>query len=153
MVSCVHPGSEFFLSQIPDPNFFHPGSASKNLSILTQKIVSKLSEIWPGLFIPDPDFLPIPDPGSRGQKGTGSGTATLAVCVCVQGLGGSFSVLEASATNTSLLRSQYSVTTTLNLSSSASFSAAKVSLDNSLLLFKQCSEWCLFMLEFWSRLG
>jgi hypothetical protein len=22
---------------------------------------------------PDPDFLPIPDPGSRGQKGTGSG--------------------------------------------------------------------------------
>jgi hypothetical protein len=28
-----------------------------------------------GLFIPDPDpdFLPIPDPGSRGQKGTGSG--------------------------------------------------------------------------------
>jgi hypothetical protein len=21
---------------------------------------------------PDPDFLPIPDPGSRGQKGTGS---------------------------------------------------------------------------------
>jgi hypothetical protein len=48
------------------------------------KIVSKLSEIWSGLFIPDPDpdFLPIPDPGpgvkkasvprSRGQKGTGS---------------------------------------------------------------------------------
>jgi hypothetical protein len=30
---------------IPDPNFFHPGSASKNLSILTQRIVSKLSEI------------------------------------------------------------------------------------------------------------
>jgi hypothetical protein len=24
------------------------------------------------LFIPDPDFLPIPDPGTRGQKGTGS---------------------------------------------------------------------------------
>jgi hypothetical protein len=24
-----------------------------------------------GLFIPGPDFLPIPDPGSRGQKGTG----------------------------------------------------------------------------------
>jgi hypothetical protein len=49
------------LSRIPDPNFFHPGSriqgqkgpdpvsgsasASKNLSILTQKIVSKFSEI------------------------------------------------------------------------------------------------------------
>ncbi len=59
---------------IPDPNFFDPGSASKNLSILTQKIVSKLSEIWAWLYIPDPDpdFLPIPDPGSRGQKGTGS---------------------------------------------------------------------------------
>ncbi len=38
-------------------------------------MVSKLSEIWSGLFIPDPDpdLLPIPDPGSRGQKDTGSG--------------------------------------------------------------------------------
>ncbi len=35
----------FAVLRIPDPNFFHPGSASKNLSILTQKIVSKLSEI------------------------------------------------------------------------------------------------------------
>ncbi len=45
-----------------------PGSASKNFSILTQKIVSKLSEIRSGLFIPDPDpgFISIPaDPGSR----------------------------------------------------------------------------------------
>jgi hypothetical protein len=42
--------------------------------ILTKKMVSKLSEIRSGLFIPDPDpdFLPIPDPGYRGQKGTGS---------------------------------------------------------------------------------
>ncbi len=41
-----------------------PESASKNLSILTQKIVYKLSETWSGSFIPDPDhdFLPIPDP-------------------------------------------------------------------------------------------
>jgi hypothetical protein len=32
---------------IPDPNFFHPGSGSalKNVRILIQKIVSKLSEI------------------------------------------------------------------------------------------------------------
>ncbi len=39
-------------------------------------MVSKLSEIWSGLFIPDPDpdFLPIPDSGSRGQKCTGSAT-------------------------------------------------------------------------------
>ncbi len=56
----------------PDPNFNHPGSASNNLSILTQKIVSKLSEIWSGLFIPDsdPDFFT--QPGSRGKKGTRS---------------------------------------------------------------------------------
>jgi hypothetical protein len=47
-------------------------------------MVSKLSEIRSRLFIPDPDpdILPIPDPGSRGQKGTGSrilvpGSATL----------------------------------------------------------------------------
>jgi hypothetical protein len=30
-------GSEFFPSRIPDPNLFHPGSASKNVSILTRK--------------------------------------------------------------------------------------------------------------------
>jgi hypothetical protein len=30
---------------------------------------------------PDPDFLPIPDPGSRGQKGTGSRSATLIIRV------------------------------------------------------------------------
>jgi hypothetical protein len=70
----VYPGSESFPSRISDPNFFHPGSSSKNLSILTTKMVSKLSEILCGLFIPDPDFYPswIPGPGSRGQKGTGS---------------------------------------------------------------------------------
>jgi hypothetical protein len=27
--------------------------------------------IWGIQFIPDQDFLPIPDPGSRSQKGTG----------------------------------------------------------------------------------
>ncbi len=68
------PGSR--VKKIPDPG---SGCASKNLSILTQKIVSKLSEIRSWLFIPDPDpgsviliFYPsrIPDPGSRGQKGT-----------------------------------------------------------------------------------
>ncbi len=38
------------------------------------KNCSKLSKIWSGMVIPDPDldFWPIPDPGSRGQKGTGS---------------------------------------------------------------------------------
>ncbi len=53
---------------IPDPH-------QRNLSILTHKMVFKLSEIWSGLFIPDPYwiliFYPfrIPNPGSRGQKG------------------------------------------------------------------------------------
>ena len=81
-------------SRIPDPTFFHPGSrirtvsipdpgsASKNLSILTPKKTKKwfLSsrKYDPGCSsrIPDPDadFYPsrIPDPGYRGQKGTGS---------------------------------------------------------------------------------
>ncbi len=60
----AYPGSDFFPSRIrsfsiPDPHkefqYFNP-----------KKIVSKLQEIWSGLFIPDPY------PGSRGQKGTGS---------------------------------------------------------------------------------
>jgi hypothetical protein len=42
---------------IPDPNFFHPGSRVKKM---------------PGSGDPDLDILPIPDSGSRGQKGTGS---------------------------------------------------------------------------------
>jgi hypothetical protein len=39
----VYPGSEFSSSRTP--NYFHPGSVSNNLSILTQKIISKLSEM------------------------------------------------------------------------------------------------------------
>ncbi len=50
------PGSEFISSRTPDP-----GSASKNLSILTQKMVSKISEIWSGwssrIRIPDPEWV------------------------------------------------------------------------------------------------
>jgi hypothetical protein len=79
---------------IPDPNFFHHGSrvkklpdpgsasASKNLSILTQNIVSKLSEILSGMFVPDPDFdfLPIPDPVVKKASDPGSGSATLLIC-------------------------------------------------------------------------
>jgi hypothetical protein len=46
-IRAVYPGSEFFypgsrVKKIPDPG---SGSASKNLSILSLKIVSKLSEI------------------------------------------------------------------------------------------------------------
>ncbi len=42
-------------------------------------MVSKLSEIWSGLFIPDadPDFLPIPDPGAKKAPDPVSGSATL----------------------------------------------------------------------------
>ena len=49
---------------IPDQNFFipDPGSRSRRFripdpdqSILTPKSVSKLSEIYSGMFIPDPD--------------------------------------------------------------------------------------------------
>ncbi len=43
------------LSRIRFFSILDPGSASKNLSILTQKMASKLSEMWFGLFIQDPD--------------------------------------------------------------------------------------------------
>ncbi len=58
---------------IPDLNFYHPylGSASKKLTILTQKIISKLS-YDSGLFIPDPDPDFFTQPGSRSLKETGS---------------------------------------------------------------------------------
>ncbi len=44
--------------------FFYPGSRIhiKEIKYFNPKIVSKLSEIWSWLFIPDPDFLPITDP-------------------------------------------------------------------------------------------
>jgi hypothetical protein len=89
-------GSEFFPCRIPGTKRI-PGSqililirikefkyfSLKNLSILAQKIVSKLSEIRLGIFIPDPDldFLPIqdPDPGVKQIPNPGSGSATLLV--------------------------------------------------------------------------
>ncbi len=73
-VSDADPGSQFFPSRIPDLNSFipDPGYASQNLSILTQKSVSKL--IWSGYLIPDqdPGSWDFTHPGFRGQKGTGS---------------------------------------------------------------------------------
>ncbi len=75
---------------IPDPNIFHPGSRVKkksrilirikefkyfnprNLSILTQNIVSKISEIWYKILsrIRDLDFYPsrIRDPGATRHR-------------------------------------------------------------------------------------
>ncbi len=81
-----YPDSEFFPSRIrifsiPDPNFFHPRSASKNVSILTPTNFSKHSEIWSGLFIPDPDhdFYPSQIPGSKRHRIPDPGSGTLVV--------------------------------------------------------------------------
>ncbi len=70
----MYPAPVFWIRDVyPGSEFFHPGYASKNLSVLTQKIVYKISWIWSGLYIPDPDpgFLPITDPGSMGHKCNG----------------------------------------------------------------------------------
>ncbi len=60
-----HQGFEFFPSKIKEFKYFNP-----------KKLFIKLSEIWSGLFIPDPypDFLPIPDPGVKKAPDPGSGT-------------------------------------------------------------------------------
>ncbi len=66
----VYPGSWIRIFSIPDPGstrFLDLGSASKNFSILTQKIVSKLSEILSGMFIPDPGSWFFTHPGSQIQ--------------------------------------------------------------------------------------
>ncbi len=78
-------GSGIFFP-IPDPTFFHPRSQTRIFPsripdphqrikyFNPNKMVSKLQEIWSGLFIPDPgsgSWL-FTHPGSRGQKGTGS---------------------------------------------------------------------------------
>ncbi len=70
------PGSEFFPSRIPNTIFFIPDPHQRTL---TQKIFSKLWEIWSGMFIPDPDpdFLPIPDPRVKKASDRRSGSATL----------------------------------------------------------------------------
>ncbi len=46
----------------------------KEFKYFNAKNVSNLSEIWSGLFIPDPDpdFLPIPDPGVKKEPDPGS---------------------------------------------------------------------------------
>jgi hypothetical protein len=68
----VYSGSEFFhpesrsrVKKIPDPG---SRSASKNFSIFNPKALGNMIR---DVYL---DFLTIPDPGSRGQKGTGSAT-------------------------------------------------------------------------------
>ncbi len=59
----------------PWSEFFHPGSRIriKELKYFNHKKLFLSSRKYdPGCFIPDPDLLPIPDHGSRDQKGTGS---------------------------------------------------------------------------------
>ncbi len=63
---------------IPDPNFLHPGSASKKISILTQKIVSKLSQTMIRVVHPGSGFFT--HPGSRGQKGSRIRIRNIAHC-------------------------------------------------------------------------
>jgi hypothetical protein len=71
----LDPGSDFFPSRIPDLE-----SASNNLSILTQKMVSKLYR-KPGCSprIRILTFYPsrIPDPGVEKAPDPGSGSATV----------------------------------------------------------------------------
>ncbi len=64
---------------IPDPGSKRhriSGSVTKNLSIFNQNIVTKLSEIWSGMFMPDPGsgFLPSwsPEPGVKTALDPGS---------------------------------------------------------------------------------
>jgi hypothetical protein len=63
----VYPRSRIRLFSIPDPKFFHPGSASKEFQYFNPKKWFLSSKKY------DPGCSsPIPDTGSRGQKGTGS---------------------------------------------------------------------------------
>ncbi len=82
----VYPGSDIFPSRNPDPNFFHPGSASNNLSILTQKncflaLGNMIRVVHFGSSILILTFYPsrIPDPGVKKKApDPGSRSATLA---------------------------------------------------------------------------
>ncbi len=66
---CCRSGSEFFPSRIRIKEFkyFNP----KKLFLSSRKSDPGCSSRIQ-ILDPDPDFLPIPDPGSRGQKGTES---------------------------------------------------------------------------------
>ncbi len=74
----VYPGSRIRMFSIPDP-----GSASKNLSILNQKLFLSSRKYDPDhssrirTGIQDPDFLPIPDPEVKKAPDPGSRSATL----------------------------------------------------------------------------
>jgi hypothetical protein len=76
--SVSNPGSEFFSSRIHIKEFKYCNSKNG-----FKALGNMIRVVHPGYRIrildPDPDFLPIPDPGCRGQKGKdpGSLSATL----------------------------------------------------------------------------
>ncbi len=74
----VYPVSGFFPSRIPSQKDSRIRIRIKEFKYFNPKIVSKLSEIWSKIFIPDPnlDFLPIPDRGVK--KAPDPGSTTLA---------------------------------------------------------------------------
>ena len=82
-IQCCGSGifTDFFPSRIRTVCIPDPGSASKNLSILTQKwfLSSRKYDLGCSSRITDPDadFLPIPDPGVKKAPDPGSGSATL----------------------------------------------------------------------------
>ncbi len=82
LFSIPDPGSDFFPSRIPDPNCLHPGSSSKNLSILIfNPKKAKKKGFWAlknmiRVFNPDPGsgcwLSPISDPGVKKAPNPGS---------------------------------------------------------------------------------
>jgi hypothetical protein len=79
----LDPGSDFFPSQISDPNCLHPRSRILIKEFKAKKWFLSSKKYDPGCSsrIPDPDadFLPsrIPDPGVKKAPNPGSGSATL----------------------------------------------------------------------------
>ncbi len=55
-----------------EPHSSRPRIRIHGSSVANPGCLSRIPEIWSGLLIPDPDRdrLPIPDPGSRAQKGS-----------------------------------------------------------------------------------
>jgi hypothetical protein len=74
---------------IPVPNVFHPGSRIRIKELMyfyPKKLFLSSRKYDPGcwsrslIWDSDPDFLPIPDPGSRVKQAPDPGSATLHFC-------------------------------------------------------------------------